>query len=89
MILLNCSISIHIKEFAKYKFCIAVTQSITAWWTVKYSVCSQELHKHFNLFPLVQIEDELFNPDYVEVDRIMDCSRSTDDRGEVGEDHLL
>lgn len=38
--------------------------------------------------PLVQIEDELFNPDYVEVDRIMDFARSTDDRGEVTEDHL-
>lgn len=30
-----------------------------------------------------QIEDDLFNPDYVEVDRIMDFARSTDDRGEV------
>lgn len=32
---------------------------------------------------LEQIDDELFNPDYVEVDRIMDFSRSTDDNGEV------
>lgn len=32
-----------------------------------------------------QIEDDLFNPDYVEVDRIMDFARSTDDRGEVTE----
>lgn len=39
--------------------------------------------------PLVQIEDELFNPDYVEVDRIMDFARSTDDRGEVTEDHCI
>ncbi|PNJ47667.1 CHD7 isoform 5 [Pongo abelii] len=31
---------------------------------------------------LSEIEDELFNPDYVEVDRIMDFARSTDDRGE-------
>lgn len=30
-----------------------------------------------------QIDDELFNPDYVEVDRIMDFSQSTDDNGEV------
>lgn len=37
---------------------------------------------------MVQIEDELFNPDYVEVDRIMDFARSTDERGEVTEDHL-
>lgn len=34
---------------------------------------------------LEQIEDDLFNPDYVEVDRIMDFARSTDDRGEVTE----
>lgn len=31
---------------------------------------------------LSEIEDDLFNPDYVEVDRIMDFARSTDDRGE-------
>lgn len=37
----------------------------------------------------MQIEDELFNPDYVEVDRIMDFARSTDDRGEVTEDHCI
>lgn len=37
---------------------------------------------------MVQIEDELFNPDYVEVDRIMDFARSTDERGEVTEDRL-
>lgn len=42
----------------------------------------------FFFYPLVQIEDELFNPDYVEVDRIMDFARSTDDRGEVTGDHL-
>ncbi|KAK2523460.1 Chd7 [Columba livia] len=31
---------------------------------------------------LSEIDDELFNPDYVEVDRILDFSRSTDDNGE-------
>lgn len=36
-----------------------------------------------SFLPLEQIEDDLFNPDYVEVDRIMDFARSTDDRGEV------
>lgn len=39
----------------------------------------------FMLFPLKQIDDELFNPDYVEVDRIMDISHSKDDNGEVRE----
>lgn len=38
---------------------------------------------------LSEIEDELFNPDYVEVDRIMDCSRSTDDRGEPVTHYLV
>ncbi|XP_026548078.1 chromodomain-helicase-DNA-binding protein 7 [Notechis scutatus] len=31
---------------------------------------------------LSEIDDELFNPDYVEVDRIMDISHSKDDNGE-------
>uniref|UniRef100_A0A8C0WB32 DNA helicase n=1 Tax=Castor canadensis TaxID=51338 RepID=A0A8C0WB32_CASCN len=34
-------------------------------------------------------EDELFNPDYVEVDRIMDFARSTDDRGEPVTHYLV
>ncbi|KAF7246303.1 Chromodomain-helicase-DNA-binding protein 7 [Varanus komodoensis] len=32
---------------------------------------------------LSEIDDELFNPDYVEVDRIMDISYSKDDNGEI------
>ncbi|KAL2766734.1 chromodomain-helicase-DNA-binding protein 7 isoform 1 [Daubentonia madagascariensis] len=36
-----------------------------------------------------EIEDELFNPDYVEVDRIMDFARSTDDRGEAVTHYLV
>ncbi|KAF5926279.1 hypothetical protein HPG69_011409, partial [Diceros bicornis minor] len=36
-----------------------------------------------------KIEDELFNPDYVEVDRIMDFARSTDDRGEPVTHYLV
>lgn len=36
-----------------------------------------------------QIEDDLFNPDYVEVDRIMDFARSTDDRGEPVTHYLV
>ncbi|XP_077022960.1 chromodomain-helicase-DNA-binding protein 7 isoform X2 [Tamandua tetradactyla] len=38
---------------------------------------------------LSEIEDELFNPDYVEVDRIMDFVRSTDDRGEPVTHYLV
>ncbi|XP_014647042.1 PREDICTED: chromodomain-helicase-DNA-binding protein 7 isoform X3 [Ceratotherium simum simum] len=38
---------------------------------------------------LSEIEDELFNPDYVEVDRIMDFARSTDDRGEPVTHYLV
>lgn len=36
-------------------------------------------------FAFQQIDDELFNPDYVEIDRIMDISHSKDDNGEVRE----
>ncbi|XP_006874108.1 PREDICTED: chromodomain-helicase-DNA-binding protein 7-like [Chrysochloris asiatica] len=38
---------------------------------------------------LSEIEDELFNPDYVEVDRIMDFAHSTDDRGEPVTHYLV
>ncbi|XP_064508374.1 chromodomain-helicase-DNA-binding protein 7 isoform X2 [Pseudopipra pipra] len=38
---------------------------------------------------LSEIDDELFNPDYVEVDRIMDVSRSTDDNGEPVTHYLV
>ncbi|CAH6777314.1 Chd7 [Phodopus roborovskii] len=38
---------------------------------------------------LSEIEDDLFNPDYVEVDRIMDFARSTDDRGEPVTHYLV
>ncbi|XP_038622690.1 chromodomain-helicase-DNA-binding protein 7 isoform X1 [Tachyglossus aculeatus] len=38
---------------------------------------------------LSEIEDELFNPDYVEVDRIMDFARSTDDNGEPVTHYLV
>ena len=38
---------------------------------------------YFSVCLLEQIDDELFNPDYVEIDRILDFSRSTDDNGEV------
>uniref|UniRef100_A0ABI7WBI7 DNA helicase n=1 Tax=Felis catus TaxID=9685 RepID=A0ABI7WBI7_FELCA len=38
---------------------------------------------------LSEIEDELFNPDYVEVDRIMDFARSTDERGEPVTHYLV
>ncbi|XP_036853906.1 chromodomain-helicase-DNA-binding protein 7 isoform X6 [Manis javanica] len=38
---------------------------------------------------LSEIEDELFNPDYVEVDRLMDFARSTDDRGEPVTHYLV
>nr|XP_045363091.1 chromodomain-helicase-DNA-binding protein 7 [Camelus bactrianus] len=38
---------------------------------------------------LSEIEDELFNPDYVEVDRIMDFARSTDDQGEPVTHYLV
>uniref|UniRef100_A0A8C5JME6 Chromodomain helicase DNA binding protein 7 n=1 Tax=Junco hyemalis TaxID=40217 RepID=A0A8C5JME6_JUNHY len=38
---------------------------------------------------LSEIDDELFNPDYVEVDRIMDFSRSTDDNGEPVTHYLV
>ncbi|KAM4865026.1 chromodomain-helicase-DNA-binding protein 7 isoform 3-T3 [Thomomys bottae] len=38
---------------------------------------------------LSEIEDELFNPDYVEIDRIMDFARSTDDRGEPVTHYLV
>lgn len=38
----------------------------------------------FILFFLsVQMDDEPFNPDYVEVDRVLDISESTDENGEV------
>lgn len=30
-----------------------------------------------------QMDDEPFNPDYVEVDRVLDVSESTDENGEV------
>lgn len=32
---------------------------------------------------LLQMDDEPFNPDYVEVDRVLDVSESTDENGEV------
>ncbi|XP_072460760.1 chromodomain-helicase-DNA-binding protein 7 isoform X2 [Notamacropus eugenii] len=38
---------------------------------------------------LSEIEDELFNPDYVEVDRILDFARSTDDSGEPVTHYLV
>ncbi|XP_027732803.1 chromodomain-helicase-DNA-binding protein 7 isoform X2 [Vombatus ursinus] len=38
---------------------------------------------------LSEIEDELFNPDYVEVDRILDFARSTDDNGEPVTHYLV
>nr|XP_042701634.1 chromodomain-helicase-DNA-binding protein 7 isoform X4 [Chrysemys picta bellii] len=38
---------------------------------------------------LSEIDDELFNPDYVEVDRIMDFSHSTDDNGEPVTHYLV
>ncbi|XP_045859367.1 chromodomain-helicase-DNA-binding protein 7 isoform X3 [Meles meles] len=38
---------------------------------------------------LSEIEDEHFNPDYVEVDRIMDFARSTDERGEPVTHYLV
>uniref|UniRef100_A0A8D0GZ08 Chromodomain-helicase-DNA-binding protein 7 n=1 Tax=Sphenodon punctatus TaxID=8508 RepID=A0A8D0GZ08_SPHPU len=38
---------------------------------------------------LSEIDDELFNPDYVEVDRIMDISHSTDDNGEPVTHYLV
>uniref|UniRef100_A0A8B9F0X5 Chromodomain helicase DNA binding protein 7 n=1 Tax=Amazona collaria TaxID=241587 RepID=A0A8B9F0X5_9PSIT len=38
---------------------------------------------------LSEIDDELFNPDYVEVDRILDFSRSTDDNGEPVTHYLV
>lgn len=31
----------------------------------------------------LQMDDEPFNPDYVEVDRVLDISESTDENGEV------
>lgn len=31
----------------------------------------------------LQMDDEPFNPDYVEVDRVLDVSESTDENGEV------
>lgn len=34
-------------------------------------------------FFLSQMDDEPFNPDYVEVDRVLDVSESTDENGEV------
>ena len=34
--------------------------------------------------PLPQMDDEPFNPDYVEVDRVLDVSESPDENGEVG-----
>ncbi|ETE69186.1 Chromodomain-helicase-DNA-binding protein 7, partial [Ophiophagus hannah] len=38
---------------------------------------------------LSEIDDELFNPDYVEVDRIMDISHSKDDNGESVTHYLV
>ncbi|KAM6454556.1 chromodomain-helicase-DNA-binding protein 7 isoform 2-T7 [Liasis olivaceus] len=38
---------------------------------------------------LSEIDDELFNPDYVEVDRIMDISHSKDDNGEPVTHYLV
>ncbi|OXB74221.1 UNVERIFIED_CONTAM: hypothetical protein H355_009998 [Colinus virginianus] len=38
---------------------------------------------------LSEIDDELFNPDYVEIDRILDFSRSTDDNGEPVTHYLV
>lgn len=34
-------------------------------------------------FLSLQMDDEPFNPDYVEVDRVLDVSESTDENGEV------
>lgn len=34
-------------------------------------------------FCCLQMDDEPFNPDYVEVDRVLDISESTDENGEV------
>ncbi|KAM4704795.1 chromodomain-helicase-DNA-binding protein 7 isoform 2-T2 [Rhinophrynus dorsalis] len=38
---------------------------------------------------LSEIEDDLFNPDYVEVDRILDVSNSTDEKGEPVSHYLV
>lgn len=34
---------------------------------------------------LYQMDDEPFNPDYVEVDRVLDVAENTDENGEVTE----
>lgn len=52
------------------------------------SLCKSTCHKtllltvNVRLFSL-QMDDEPFNPDYVEVDRVLDVSESTDENGEV------
>lgn len=38
---------------------------------------------------LLQMDDEPFNPDYVEVDRVLDVSESTDENGEVSPDSIV
>ncbi|XP_053322550.1 chromodomain-helicase-DNA-binding protein 7 [Spea bombifrons] len=38
---------------------------------------------------LSEIEDDLFNPDYVEVDRLLDVSESTDEKGEPVTHYLV
>uniref|UniRef100_A0A3B1JQ50 Chromodomain helicase DNA binding protein 7 n=1 Tax=Astyanax mexicanus TaxID=7994 RepID=A0A3B1JQ50_ASTMX len=43
----------------------------------------KRIHQKIKRFKAKQMDDEPFNPDYVEVDRVLDVSESTDENGET------
>ncbi|XP_029447223.1 chromodomain-helicase-DNA-binding protein 7 isoform X2 [Rhinatrema bivittatum] len=67
------------------------------WATVEELGKDKRIHQKIKRFKAKQgqskffseIEDELFNPDYVEIDRILDVAPSTDDNGEPMTHYLV
>ncbi|KAG8570771.1 hypothetical protein GDO81_011410 [Engystomops pustulosus] len=67
------------------------------WATIEELDKDKRIHQKIKRFRakhgqnpfLSEIEDDLFNPDYVEVDRILDVSNSTDEKGEPMTHYLV
>ncbi|KAG8442016.1 hypothetical protein GDO86_010983 [Hymenochirus boettgeri] len=67
------------------------------WATVEELEKDKRIHQKIKRFRakqgqnkfLSEIEDDLFNPDYVEIDRILDVAQSTDEKGEPMSHYLV
>uniref|UniRef100_A0A8D2LGK1 Chromodomain-helicase-DNA-binding protein 7 n=1 Tax=Varanus komodoensis TaxID=61221 RepID=A0A8D2LGK1_VARKO len=84
-----CFIFLFIQFFSSYLHC--------QWASVEVLDKDRRIQQKIKRFKakqvqnkfLSEIDDELFNPDYVEVDRIMDISYSKDDNGEPVTHYLV